>query len=55
MSKFFKDKKNSRAVGQMQFAVFGKFTSALLHHIAREIIKLPVSNVHEKTSQSQDT
>ena len=54
-SKIFYNKIACEPVGQVQYVVFKKFTSSLLHQIAREIMLLLAKNVHEKTSQQVKT
>ena len=47
---------STNCTGWCNFVVFEKFTSAYnSHQIAREILSLPVNNVHEKTSQKVKT
>ena len=50
MSKFFKDKKKHKPIGQVQFEVFEKFTSTYYTKLHLKLYYF-VNNVHEKTSQ----
>ena len=45
---------STNCTGWCNFVVFEKFTSAY-HTKLREILSLPVNNVHEKTSQKVKT
>ena len=54
-SEFLKDNNLHKPVGQVQFVVFEKFTSAYLQQIAREFMLLPVNNIHENAVQGVKT